>query len=75
MAVMMVTLNTVTPTLAMIRTHTTNTTTATTIVLIISVLSYCADSNLLRLRCFADFGSTPTQLNLLDAQLFWCFNG
>ena len=53
----------ITPTLATIRTHTINTTTATAVVLIISVLPYCADSNLLRLRCFADSGSyQPTRL-------------
>ena len=58
MTVMMMTLNTATPTLAMISTHTINTATATTIVMIISVLTCCLDSNLLRLRCFADFGYT-----------------
>ena len=52
------TLNTATPTRAAISTNTINTTTATTIVVIPSVLTYCFDSNLLGLRCFADFGYT-----------------
>ena len=52
------TLNTATPTLATISTHTINTTTATTIVMTISVLTYCLNSSLLRLRCFAGFGYT-----------------
>ena len=72
MAVMVMTLNTATPTRVTISTSTINTTTATTVVMITSVLTYCFDSKLLRLRCFADFGYTSSQLCclILDAQLF-----
>ena len=52
------TLNTATPTRATISTNTINTMTATTIAMMTVVLTYCFASNLLRLRCFADFGYT-----------------
>jgi len=57
----------------MISTHTVNTTTATTIVMIVSVLTYCFDSNLLKLRCFADFGYTPA--NSVDLYLMRNYSG
>ena len=59
MAVVMMPLNTATPTRATICTNTINTTAAMTIVMITRVLTYCFDSNLLRHKCFADFGYTP----------------